>query len=431
MALTIFAWGFFCSLTMAQRWTIPFEGNTYVITGGQKVPDASSGITINKEGLCMSNSAKSTVCSFFYVNDAGTFDLYLSACGQGTIKVTGNKKRERLVKVASTGWKQIKVGRFKVEEPGYFRLDFEMLRQTEPEKIEIRNYMVDGLSQKPYFQSDSSDPYWACRGVSPYVLYQMPGIGAFDWFYNEVTVPSENDVLGSYYCAQQFNGGYFGFQNNESDKRVVLFSIWSSSDTNDEMDVPEARRVRLLAQGQGVQVNAFGGEGSGKQSSLAYMWKPGNTYRFLTHVRPDENGNTLYTAYFCDPEENKWRMITSFLRPYTSEYIKYVVSFLENFYPWNGYLSHEGRYGNVWIRSTSGQWYYMRNAKIGPVPDSSKNERLDYAGGVFQNTFFLKTGGYQNNGENMNVNLQVSKSVCPPDIDAGTLQQQEIIFKTN
>ena len=38
---------------------------------------------------------------------------------------------------------------------------------------------------------------------------------------------------------------------------------------------------------------------------------------FSKSVEPDGNGNTIYTAYFKDPEEGDWRLIASFLRPQT------------------------------------------------------------------------------------------------------------------
>ena len=33
-------------------------------------------------------------------------------------------------------------------------------------------------------------------------------------------------------------------------------------------------------------------------------------YSFLKSVEPDGNGNTIYTAYFKDPEEGEWKLIT-------------------------------------------------------------------------------------------------------------------------
>ena len=93
-----------------------------------------------------------------------------------------------------------------------------------------------------------------------------------------------------------------------------------------------------------VQVGEFGNEGSGGQSWLIYPWKTGVKYSFIKSVEPDGNGNTIYTAYFKDPEEGDWRLIASFLRPQTDTWFAGPYSFLENFKPEEGYKLRKAYY---------------------------------------------------------------------------------------
>jgi hypothetical protein len=80
----------------------------------------------------------------------------------------------------------------------------------------------------------------------------------------------------------------------------VLFSVWSPYRTDNPRDIPEDQRIVPLGSGPGVRVGEFGNEGAGGQSYLVYPWKSGATYRFLTQVKPDGQGNTVYTAWFGD-----------------------------------------------------------------------------------------------------------------------------------
>ena len=89
-----------------------------------------------------------------------------------------------------------------------------------------------------------------------------------------------------------------------------MFSIWSPYITDDPNDIPEDQRIQLIKSGENVYIGEFGNEGSGGQSYLIYPWKVGVNYSFLKSVEPDGNGNTIYTAYFKDPEEGEWKLIT-------------------------------------------------------------------------------------------------------------------------
>ena len=51
-----------------------------------------------------------------------------------------------------------------------------------------------------------------------------------------------------------------------------------------------------LGQGDEVRIGEFGNEGSGGQSYLVFLWQADTTYRFLTEVKPDGSGNTVYNV---------------------------------------------------------------------------------------------------------------------------------------
>lgn len=175
---------------------------------------------------------------------------------------------------------------------------------------------------------------------SVHLNYETPKDVSLQYAYSEITVPVGMDIEGSYFMANGFVEGYFGFQVNGPQERRVLFSVWSPYKTDNPKDIPEEQRIAKLASGPGVRVGEFGNEGSGGQSFLVYPWKAGVTYRFLTEVKPDPTSkeHTHYTAWFGDKSQDEWRLIASFRRPKTSTYLKGFHSFLENFNPQFGHL---------------------------------------------------------------------------------------------
>lgn len=140
--------------------------------------------------------------------------------------------------------------------------------------------------------------------------------------------------------------------------------------------------------------NDFGNEGSGGQSYLRYNWKAGQTYQFLLRGRPVENGYTTYTAYFKAINETNWQLIASFRRPKTTTYLKSLYSFLENFIPETGNVQREVEFSNQWIRSKDGKWCELTNAQFTGDNTARKAYRMDYAGGLNDQRFFLRNCGF-------------------------------------
>ena len=236
--------------------------------------------------------------------------------------------------------------------------------------------------------------YWGRRGPSVHLSYNVPeGVNA-EWFYNEVTVPTGNDVLGSYFMADGFAEGYFGMQVNSPNERHILFSVWSPYTTDDPKAIPDHQKIIMLKKGENVHTGEFGNEGSGGQSYLNYIWKTGLTYKFLVHAKPDSNGRTEYTAYFLAPELNKWQLIASFSRPETDTYLKHMHSFLENFEPEEGTKTRQVLFNNQWICDTDGNWTELTKARFTGDNTAVKGYRMDYASGLMGNVFYLKNCGF-------------------------------------
>jgi hypothetical protein len=128
-------------------------------------------------------------------------------------------------------------------------------------------------------------------------------------------------------------------------------------------------------------------------------------YSFLKSVEPDGNGNTIYTAYFKDPEEGEWKLIASFLRPQTNSWYTNAHSFLENFYPEEGFKTRKAYYSNLWAINSNGGWYRLNNALFTTDDIGNREYRVDYQGGVELNKFYLMHCGFFDLQTEINKNL--------------------------
>jgi len=196
------------------------------------------------------------------------------------------------------------------------------------------------------FVADPADFYWGRRGPSVHLRYITPPI-EFEYFYTEVTVPTDQDVIGAYFAAAGFRGGYFGIQVNSETERRILFSVWSAYTTDNPEEIPEDYKVVLLKKGEGVIDGEFGDEGSGGQSYLVYPWVADTKYRFLVFATKDGIEDTVYTAWFNSTEDdNAWQLIASWFKPKDSTYLTGLYAFSENFIPTQGHLERKCLYGN-------------------------------------------------------------------------------------
>ena len=399
---------------IAQTDTVKLSGNSYVTKEGH-------GVRISQKGVENWKNAESVISAYFYLHEAGSFELALQAKGESEIKVSCGKK-SRKVKIASNDFSTLEVGTFSVKKPGYVRVDLQGIEAKSGDFGQVKALLLSEVKGEVTYVHNFSD-YWGRRGPSVHMTYKLPN-EEVEWFYNEVTVPKEGETMHSYYMAAGFGEGYFGMQYNSDTERRILFSVWSPFDTQNPKLIPEEDKIVLLKKGRDVYIGEFGNEGSGGQSFLRYNWTAGLTYKFLMQVRPDGKGNTVYTAYFYAADDKEWRLIASFLRPKTNTWYKGAHSFLENFSPQQGYLSREVSFANQWAYSKNGKWIRLDKAHFTHDATAGAGVRLDYQGGALKDgSFYLKMGGFFNGSTKAYTSFQSCSKGTQPDINLKSLEE--------
>lgn len=369
--------------------TIPLGGNTWAKNANRE---------INAQGI-QNWQRENSFDTYVRIQTPGTLELKLNAKADSksrlSISLNGVKKE---VEVNAGEWKWYPAGKWNIKDTGYVKITLSGISKTGETYAEISEYQLGGSainSQTAFVKSNEGNFfYWGRRGPSVHMSYPFSNDIDAEWFYNEITVPEGEDVVGSYYMANGFAEGYFGIQVNSKTERRILFSVWSPFSTDDPKAIPADQRIAMLKKGEGVHTGEFGNEGSGGQSYLRYNWIAGNTYKFLLNGYPDGNNNTIYTAYFFAPENKEWKLIASFKRPKTNTYLKRFHSFLENFSPDQGDKERHVLFGNQWVRDKEGNWHELNQGRFTFDNTAAKGYRMDYAGGIFDGQFYLRNCGF-------------------------------------
>ena len=325
-------------------------------------------------------------------------------------------------------------GEWNVRESGYIKIDISSASDSDfgrdfpcADALLISGSAADGA--RGFVKSnDETNFYWTRRGPSVHCSYDISNANDdVEWFYNEVTVESGDDPIGTYAMAIGFNGGYFGIQVNSETERRILFSIWSPYVTDDPESIPEDKKTILTAKKAEVHAGQFGGEGSGGQSYLTYNWISGVTYKFLMRIRPvasDKTEKTEFTAYFFFPESGKWELFASFVRPDTHTYVAHPHSFLENFSDTNGFLRRKASYTNQWAVTKSGAWLSVDTMSITADATAAAGNREGYAGGEENGGFYLCNGGFFNEFTPPKSRFTHAAANTKPEIDLDELTRQ-------
>ncbi|MCG2588851.1 DUF3472 domain-containing protein [Rhodohalobacter sulfatireducens] len=371
--------------------SIPTEGNSWVVDDQDK-----NRTLIGENGIKNWVDKETRIRTYFKTEIGGMIDLGLIAKSSdlSEIKITLGENIST-INVENSTLDTINVGKFEIKEPGYHFVEIQGIEKSGDYFPEIQAILIGGdvSTGKVWFAKD--DFYWGRRGPSVHLNYQVPKeTGDVVYFYNEITVPEGNDVLGSYFMANGFGQGYFGIQVNSSTERRVLFSVWSPYETDNPDEIPDDQKIELLKKGKGVYSGEFGNEGSGGQSYYKFMWETDTTYQFLLKGEPTGDGKTDFTAWFFAPEVNEWKLIASFRRPKTDSYLTNLYSFLENFQTTTGNITRKGNYSNHWIYTTDNEWIEINKIKFTADATARKESRMDYAGGVEGDQFYLKNCGF-------------------------------------
>lgn len=399
---------------------IPLGGNAYVGYGAK----------ITDRGLVQWGDNKTIVSIYFRTTIPQVLNLALVLRvpeGESSIKIKYDKQSFDK-KVSNLVFDTVAIGKINIKSEGYVKIDIQGLKKTHSYFAEISDLIISAekLDQDLVYVKKSSSFHFGRRGPSVHLRYDIPPSINNDvrWFYNEIKVPSKNDIIGSYYMANGFGEGYFGMQVNSPTERRILFSVWSPFVTDDPKSIPDSMKIVLLKKGLGVKTGEFGNEGSGGQSYMVFPWKTEENYAFLLGVKPDfTNKTTEYTAYFKNLEKNNWFLIARFKRPQKATNLTNLHSFLENFATTTGNVTRIGYFQNQWIMDSSGNWYELNNAKFTADATARGNFRKDFAGGIMDNKFFLKNAGFFNQFTSMGQFFKRESLGQKPEIDFDELEK--------
>ncbi|MEC7556392.1 MAG: DUF3472 domain-containing protein [Planctomycetota bacterium] len=378
----------------AADWSIPVAGNAFRTAPGP------GGSGFQRDGTIAWSDPAAVFSMYFHVDRPAKLTLAVKAgakSGQSTLATrVGEKKFSTVIDGAELADR--KLGHISVAKAGYVRVDFRGSKRTGDVYAAIGSLGVSSETSGlvvDYVRTNKGNMfYWGRRGPSVHLRYEVPRDRQLRYAYTEITVPRGEDPIGSFFMANGFGEGYFGFQVNGSRERRILFSVWSPFKTNNPRDIPKDQRIAVLGNGPKVHVGKFGNEGSGGQSYLVYPWKAGRRYRFLTEVKPDGKGNTIYTSWFGDKSKGEWRLIASFRRPKTNTNLRGFHSFLESFSPTHGYIGRRALYGNVWVCDVAGKWHECTSARFSVDPTGGGRHRLDFTGGAKDGHFYLRNCGF-------------------------------------
>lgn len=395
---------------------VPIGGNTWQV--GKYIEEDSD--IISEKGIVKWDNPENEFKTFIRLAKKGILDVWLKASVDGPSNLVVNIGHKRnIISIPSGNKKSIYLGEWNIQDTGYVAIHLKANKQVALRDMASLVIAGSAIDAGIHFVKNNEGNffYWGRRGPSTHLNYQTPKDKNIAYYYNEITVPKGNDVIGSYYMANGFSGGYFGMQVNSATERRVLFSVWSPFKTDNPNEIPEDHKIKLLKKGRGVHTGEFGNEGAGGQSYLNYNWKAGATYKFLLKGEPVANNYTNYTAWFFAPEVGQWQLIASFSRPQTNSWLTGFHSFLENFSPMQGIYARKVYFGNQWVLDNTGNWYEVNKAKFSADNTARVGYRLDYSGGSEQGRFYLHNFGFFDHYTPIGTVLERTLMKRQPNID--------------
>ena len=185
---------------------VTLSGNAYITSGKTAF--------IDEDHCTIRNwNDKETMISFYFRTEkSGDMNIALQAKGNSKIEVSllGKKKK---ITLESDELSRIELGTYKVENPGYVKMDIRGLKINQGADFgSIASVTVGGDVCPVICVSPDFSSHFGRRGPSVHLNYNLPDEN-IEWFYNEIVVPKEGDIPSSYYMACGFGEGYFGMQN--------------------------------------------------------------------------------------------------------------------------------------------------------------------------------------------------------------------------
>ncbi|MBN1441977.1 MAG: DUF3472 domain-containing protein [Planctomycetes bacterium] len=301
----------------------------------------------------------------------------------------GDQSREAAARgIAGAESARAGFGSFTIEKPGYVKFVLESLLPEGRSAGEIEALFLEGAAVgDAHFNLDERR-----NAASVHLFYPTPENAEIAWFCSEVT--AVDDPVHTFYMACGFHRGYFGMQVNGPAERRIIFSVWDSGgEPVDRARVAAEDRVQLVAKGEGVIAHDFGNEGTGGHSHLKYLWKTGESQRFLLGALPLGETHTIYAGYYFHPEKKAWMLISAMKAPKDGGWLKRLHGFSENFGGSTGHLRRKALLADQWIRTSSGQWKELTEAGFSHDA-TGRTSRRDRFMGVERGKFFLSHGGF-------------------------------------
>jgi hypothetical protein len=325
------------------------------------------------------------------IKTAGQLDcsvsLYLPAGTTAKLRLTVAGKSLEATATGAGDSTTVSFGSVDISSPGYQRFTLESLDNTNVQRDDIQNLVLDGSATAgAHFNLKPRT-----NAASVHLAYPTDYTNIIG-FYCEVT--GVEDPIWTYYMACGWHRGYFGMQVNGPTERRIIFSVWDSgNEAVDRSKVAAENRTTLVAKGEDVNAGDFGNEGTGGHSDLKYHWQTGQKQRFFVTARPVDTNFTIYSGYFFRPDENKWMLISSWKAPNDGAYLHGLYSFNEDFAGDNGYLRRKALFGNQWLLTADGQWHEQTVATFSH-DGTGRFDRLDRFMGLEDGQFFLSNGGF-------------------------------------
>ena len=172
----------------------------------------------------------------------------------------------------------------------------------------------------PAAMADRNSDYWkpenmARRQCTSVHLVYGPAIQHHSAAYTEMVV--RKSAPGTYFACNNFSNGYIGVQElghkdaKGQPVRVAIFSIWDAKDTGDNPHAaPEEERAKLVARGEKVRTERFGGEGTGGKSMRLFDWKEGEVIRTLVIEKEDGEDFRQIAGYIYNPTTSAWELLS-------------------------------------------------------------------------------------------------------------------------
>lgn len=255
-----------------------------------------------------------------------------------------------------------------------------------------------------------------------------PTTASYDWIYEEVMLPTESDLIGTYTMSLGALSGYMGIQVNSTTDHSIIFSTWDNGTTDGGKTLSvDSMAAHVDWNADLMTPNRFGGEGSGVQCLLhGQLWHPGTYIRFLSNARTTTktytklvNGVstqvirpvTLVTAWFDANDGKGWQYIATLRHPHGAQLFDSWYSFLEN-YNWpSGQMQRRSYYRNGFAHKKIGNKWFHCN-KLGSMSNTDGGDqagaRTDFGHGQvtdkpgMSDTFVMWTGGFNATQNNSN-----------------------------